>query len=111
VESELERVAFSSAPWRGGSSSSVVQHSSYLGAGTEHTQDVVGVVKDRRSSFFLKFPENSPKSWFVRWYIFKPKIPIWVNFGGSCDGRCWYILWPLVYFTVSSVYFGVIWYM
>jgi hypothetical protein len=26
-------------------------------------------------------------------YIIKPKIPIWVNFGGSCDGRCWYILW------------------
>jgi hypothetical protein len=21
-------------------------------------------------------------------------IPIWVNFGGSCDGRCWCILWP-----------------
>jgi hypothetical protein len=30
----------------------------------------------------------------ARWYIFKPKIPIWVNFGGSCNGRCWYILWP-----------------
>jgi hypothetical protein len=27
-------------------------------------------------------------------YIFKPKMPIWVNFGGSCNGRCWYILWP-----------------
>jgi hypothetical protein len=35
----------------------------------------------------------------ARWYIFKPKIPIWIDFGGSCNGRCWYILSPLVYFT------------
>jgi hypothetical protein len=27
-----------------------------------------------------------------RWHIFKPKIPIWVNFGGSRYGICWYIL-------------------
>jgi hypothetical protein len=25
-------------------------------------------------------------------YIFVTKIPIWINFGGSCNGRCWYIL-------------------
>jgi hypothetical protein len=30
----------------------------------------------------------------ARWYIFKPKIPIWVNFGGSCNWGCWYISWP-----------------
>jgi hypothetical protein len=28
----------------------------------------------------------------ARWNIFKPKIPMWVNFGGSCNGRFWYIL-------------------
>jgi hypothetical protein len=28
----------------------------------------------------------------ARWYVFKPKIPIWVNFGGPCNGRCWYFL-------------------
>jgi hypothetical protein len=27
----------------------------------------------------------------ARWYIFKPKIQIWVNFGRSCNGRCWYL--------------------
>jgi hypothetical protein len=27
----------------------------------------------------------------ARWYIFKQKIQIWVNFGGSCNWRCWYI--------------------
>jgi hypothetical protein len=28
-----------------------------------------------------------------------PKIPIWVNFGGPWNGKCWYILWPLAYFV------------
>jgi hypothetical protein len=23
----------------------------------------------------------------ARWFVFKPKIRIWVNFGGSCNGR------------------------
>jgi hypothetical protein len=35
----------------------------------------------------------------ARWYIVKPKIPIRVNFGGSCTGLCWYIIGRLVYFT------------
>jgi hypothetical protein len=29
----------------------------------------------------------------ARWHIFKPKITIWVHFGGSCNGRCWYVTW------------------
>jgi hypothetical protein len=28
----------------------------------------------------------------ARWFVFKPKIPIWVNFGGSWNGKSWYIL-------------------
>jgi hypothetical protein len=28
----------------------------------------------------------------ARWFLFKPKIQIWVNFGGSCTE------WCLVYF-------------
>jgi hypothetical protein len=28
----------------------------------------------------------------ARWFIFKPKIQIWANFGGSCNGKSWYIL-------------------
>jgi hypothetical protein len=23
----------------------------------------------------------------ARWFVFKPKIPIWVNIEGSCNGR------------------------
>jgi hypothetical protein len=30
-----------------------------------------------------------------------PKIRIWVIFGGSCNGRCWYILWTFgIFFPV-----------
>jgi hypothetical protein len=46
----------------------------------------------------------------ARWYLFKPKIPIWVTFGRSCNGSCWYILWSFGRFTVYSVYFMVIYY-
>jgi hypothetical protein len=28
----------------------------------------------------------------ARWLVFKPKIHIWVNFGGSCNGKSWHIL-------------------
>jgi hypothetical protein len=42
----------------------------------------------------------------------------WVNFGGSCNGRRWYILWPLglldghlVYIIYGElVYFRSFWY-
>jgi hypothetical protein len=28
----------------------------------------------------------------ARWFVFKPKVPIKVNFGRSCYGKSWYIL-------------------
>jgi hypothetical protein len=51
--------------------------------------------------------------------FFKPKIPIWVNFGGSCNGKAWYtyfmtiwrILLLLEIFNGHLVYFVVIWYI
>jgi hypothetical protein len=42
----------------------------------------------------LVFVWWSVRTWVARWYIFKPKIPILVNFVGSCNGRWWYILRP-----------------
>jgi hypothetical protein len=55
---------------------------------------------------------------YARWFVFKPKIQIWVNFGGSCTGKCWYILWTLRPFMYGLFYilwtFGkvmVIWYI
>jgi hypothetical protein len=47
----------------------------------------------------------------ARWYFFKPKIPIWVNFGAFRNGRCWYILWPFGLCCGHLVYFVVIWYI
>jgi hypothetical protein len=28
----------------------------------------------------------------ARWFIFIPNIPIWVNFGGPWNGKCWHVL-------------------
>jgi hypothetical protein len=42
---------------------------------------------------------------------FQPKITIWVNFGGSSNGKCWYILWPFGLFYDHLVYFAYIWYI
>jgi hypothetical protein len=54
----------------------------------------------------------------ARWYIFKPKIPIWVNFGGPYNGKCWYIVWSfwnilrlLVYVMVILVMFDIVLYI
>jgi hypothetical protein len=32
-------------------------------------------------------------------------LQIWVNFGGSCTGGCWYILWTLGPFYGLLLYF------
>jgi Arf-GAP/GTPase/ANK repeat/PH domain-containing protein 1/3 len=42
----------------------------------------------------------------ARWYIFKPKIQIWVNFEGSCNGRCWHFYVHLVYFKAILYIYG-----
>jgi hypothetical protein len=54
----------------------------------------------------------------ARWYIFKPKNLLWVNFGRSCNGRCWYfftailsILRPNGIVYGYLVHFVLIWYI
>jgi hypothetical protein len=55
----------------------------------------------------------------ARWHIFRPKIPIWVNLGWICNGRCWYVyfiaIWsilrPLEIFCgylVFGIFFNVL---
>jgi hypothetical protein len=60
-----------------------------------------------KKTIWQPWPSLAGDSWFgctqvliraARWFIFKPKIPLWVNLGGSCNGKCWYILWPLCLF-------------
>jgi hypothetical protein len=45
----------------------------------------------------------------ARWFIFKPKIPIWEHFGGSC--KSCYILWSFGIFNGHFVKFMAVWYM
>jgi hypothetical protein len=47
----------------------------------------------------------------ARWHIFEPKIPIGVNFEGSCNGRGWFIMWHVGVFYGYLVYFVTIWYI
>jgi hypothetical protein len=54
----------------------------------------------------------------ARWSLFEPKIPVLVNFGGSCDVRCWYILLPFGQFsghltyltTIRDIHIPLFWY-
>jgi hypothetical protein len=62
----------------------------------------------------------------ARWFIFNPKIQIWVNFGGCWNGKCWNIMymaiwnilrtfgifyvWPFGTFCVDLVHFFRFWY-
>jgi hypothetical protein len=39
----------------------------------------------------------------ARWFVFKPKIAIWVNFGGPWNGKCWYLLLPFGIFYGNLV--------
>jgi hypothetical protein len=34
----------------------------------------------------------------ARWYVFKPKTQIWINFGGPWNWKCSYILWSFAIF-------------
>jgi hypothetical protein len=44
--------------------------------------------------------------------IFKPLIPIWVNFGEVSNGRCWYILWTFCIFYSHLIYFmDILWFL
>jgi hypothetical protein len=47
----------------------------------------------------------------ARWFVFKPNIQIWVNFGGSCNGRWRHILWTFGPFYGLLLYFMDIWYI
>jgi hypothetical protein len=55
----------------------------------------------------------------ARWFVFRPKIPIRVNFGGpNIDWKMliyfmaiWNILWPFVIFYDHLVHFVFIWYI
>jgi hypothetical protein len=47
----------------------------------------------------------------ARWFVFKPKIPIWVNFGVHKIGKCLNVVLPLGIFYGDLGYFITIWYI
>jgi hypothetical protein len=67
--------------------------------------------------------ERRTETRVARWFVSKPKIPIWVNFVGSCYGNfcilydrlvyftaIGYNLWPFGIFCGNLVYFPPFWY-
>jgi hypothetical protein len=64
-------------------------------------------LQDKR--FFLQWHWLTYACRVARWFVLKPKIQIWVNFGGSCNRRCWYMLWTLGPFYGLLLYFMDIW--
>jgi hypothetical protein len=46
-----------------------------------------------------------------RWFVFKTKLPIWVNIGGSSNVKYWYILCPFGMFCDHLVYFSPFWHI
>jgi hypothetical protein len=46
------------------------------------------------------------KARVARWFVFKPKIPIWVNFGGPSNGKCCF---GIFYWYLDNVWqFGIV---
>jgi hypothetical protein len=49
---------------------------------------------------------TKPFDWVARWFILRPKIPIWVYFEGPWNGKCWYIFRPfgIIYIWPFDMY-------
>jgi hypothetical protein len=45
------------------------------------------------------------KNRVARWFLFKPKIPIGVNFGGPQIGKCWYVYYLAIWNSLQT--FGI----
>jgi hypothetical protein len=43
----------------------------------------------------------------ARWFIFKPKIPIWVNFGSPWNRKCCHILQPFGIHLHTSIWYNL----
>jgi hypothetical protein len=65
----------------------------------------------KHSAFHLFNFFDQSQSRVARWYNFKPKIPIWVNFVGSWNGKCWNILRPIWKICGNLIHFMVTMYI
>jgi hypothetical protein len=68
--------------------------------------DKLPFIRDRKV-----VPARVVENRVARWLFFKPKIQIWVTFGGSCNERCWYRLWTFGLFNSHLTYLMDYWYI
>jgi hypothetical protein len=57
----------------------------------------------------IQVPLRSEKDYQVAYFLSNPKIPIWVNFGRSCDGRCWFVYYMFIWYILCQhigIFFG-----
>jgi hypothetical protein len=55
----------------------------------------------------LDLPATGVGTRVARWFLFRPKIPIWIYFGGPWNGKCCYIVWSYIHILFYNhwVYF------
>jgi hypothetical protein len=90
------------------------------------TPDLIRTVRAqfRSEALIMNVSMSSRKKWsrytshlkrrsgrVARWFLFKSKIQICVNFRGSSNGGCWYILCPFGQFFGHLAYVMAIWYI
>jgi hypothetical protein len=59
----------------------------------------------------MRCPQRRAAIRVARWYIFKPKIQLWENFGGPWNGKGWCTLWPFGIYYGHLVIFVLIWFI
>jgi hypothetical protein len=64
-----------------------------------------------KTECILWYVSQAKPSRVARWFVFKPKIPIWVHFGGPQIRKGLYILWPFGIFYGDLGYYMTIWYI
>jgi hypothetical protein len=81
-----------------GSELSTTPNEIYIGALIKWTNTISAesnrLTKNESFGFIFAFASVLTFDWnrVARWFVFKPKIPIWVNFGGPLNGKCWHII-------------------
>jgi hypothetical protein len=95
------------------------KNANFFAENCEKSQKIVIITSTPDWAKFCRLVQSVCRSGIVsdcqprvaRWYSFKPKKQMGVNFGGFCNGRCWYILRQLGIFYGHLVYFVAIWYI
>jgi hypothetical protein len=83
-----------------------------ISEGKEHSLVSLNWVDGERSQLMLSSNYAKLLLWLgsatrvARWYVFEPKIQIWVNFGGPCRDQSCIFYGHLEYFTAIGIFHG-----